>query len=100
MDQLPNMIYLASVWAIPLVIAITFHEAAHGFVARFLGRLCNINVYLQSHCSIEPGLEESTTKRTIWSPSASVAFGRSQFLQRCAGVAGDSSEDSRNPWCP
>jgi Zn-dependent protease len=37
MDQLPNMIYLASVWVIPLVIAITFHEAAHGFVARFLG---------------------------------------------------------------
>ena len=37
MDQLPNMIYLASIWAIPLVIAITFHEAAHGFVARFLG---------------------------------------------------------------
>jgi Zn-dependent protease len=37
MDQLPNMIYLASIWVIPLVIAITFHEAAHGFVAHFLG---------------------------------------------------------------
>jgi Zn-dependent protease len=37
MGQLPNVIYLASIWAIPLVIAITFHEAAHGFVARFLG---------------------------------------------------------------
>src|ERR1700758_1475975 len=37
MDQLPNMIYLASIWVIPLVIAITFHEAAHGFVARLLG---------------------------------------------------------------
>jgi Zn-dependent protease len=37
MDQLPNMLYLASVWVIPVVIAITFHEAAHGFVARFLG---------------------------------------------------------------
>ena len=32
-----NMIYLASIWAIPLVIAITFHEAAHGYVARLLG---------------------------------------------------------------
>src|SRR5262245_5276439 len=31
------MIYLASIWVIPLVLAITFHEAAHGFVARFLG---------------------------------------------------------------
>jgi len=37
MDQLPNIIYLATIWVIPIVIAITFHEAAHGFVARFLG---------------------------------------------------------------
>jgi hypothetical protein len=37
MDQLPNMLYLASIWVIPVVIAITFHEAAHAFVARFLG---------------------------------------------------------------
>jgi Zn-dependent protease len=37
MDQLPNMLYLASIWVIPVVTAITFHEAAHGFVARFLG---------------------------------------------------------------
>ncbi|MEA2817473.1 MAG: hypothetical protein QOI93_5202 [Rhodospirillaceae bacterium] len=31
------MLYLATIWVIPVVIAITFHEAAHGFVARFLG---------------------------------------------------------------
>src|SRR6202521_2539755 len=37
MGQLPNMLYLASIWVIPVLIAITFHEAAHGFVARFLG---------------------------------------------------------------
>jgi hypothetical protein len=37
MNQLPNTIYPASIWVIPLVIAITFHEAAHGFVAHFLG---------------------------------------------------------------
>jgi len=37
MGQQPNMIYLASVWAIPIIIAITFHEAAHGFAARLLG---------------------------------------------------------------
>lgn len=29
--------YALSVWVIPLVIAITFHEAAHGFVAHRLG---------------------------------------------------------------
>ena len=31
------MIYNISVWLLPILIAITFHEAAHAFVARFLG---------------------------------------------------------------
>ena len=29
--------YEATTWAIPVIIAITFHEAAHGFVALFFG---------------------------------------------------------------
>jgi Zn-dependent protease len=38
MDQLINTVfYTASAWAFPLIIAITFHEAAHGFVAQRLG---------------------------------------------------------------
>jgi len=32
-----NAIYLVTVWALPVLIAITFHEAAHGFVAHLLG---------------------------------------------------------------
>jgi Zn-dependent protease len=32
-----NSIYLATVWIIPVLVAITFHEAAHGFVAHLLG---------------------------------------------------------------
>jgi Zn-dependent protease len=32
-----NTIYLATTWIIPVIIAITFHEAAHGFVAHRLG---------------------------------------------------------------
>lgn len=32
-----NPIYKAATWRIPLVIAIVFHEVAHGFVARLLG---------------------------------------------------------------
>ena len=32
-----NAIYLVTVWVIPVIIAITFHEAAHGFVAHLLG---------------------------------------------------------------
>ncbi|MEA2940090.1 MAG: hypothetical protein QOD09_619 [Bradyrhizobium sp.] len=35
---MPNIsLYDLSVWVLPLVIAITFHEAAHGFVAHRLG---------------------------------------------------------------
>ena len=37
MGQLSTMLYLASIWVIPVLIAVTFHEAAHGFVAGFLG---------------------------------------------------------------
>ena len=32
-----NFFYQVSIWALPVIIAITFHEAAHGFVARKLG---------------------------------------------------------------
>jgi Zn-dependent protease len=32
-----DALYLLTIWAIPIVIAITFHEAAHGFVAHLLG---------------------------------------------------------------
>jgi Zn-dependent protease len=31
------MIYTTSTWLLPVIIAITFHEAAHGFAARLLG---------------------------------------------------------------
>src|SRR5713226_402169 len=31
------LLHTVSVWAIPLLIAITFHEAAHGYVARLCG---------------------------------------------------------------
>ncbi|MDQ2878878.1 MAG: site-2 protease family protein, partial [Pseudomonadota bacterium] len=32
-----NVVYQVAVWLIPLVIAIVFHEVAHGFVARLFG---------------------------------------------------------------
>ena len=32
-----NFVYEIAVWLIPLVIAIVFHEVAHGLVARKLG---------------------------------------------------------------
>jgi Zn-dependent protease len=32
-----DLIYIVAIWLLPVLIAITFHEAAHGYVARFLG---------------------------------------------------------------
>jgi hypothetical protein len=36
-EQFDPLLYTISVWALPAIIAITFHEAAHGFAARLLG---------------------------------------------------------------
>ena len=36
-EQIAAPLYMASTWVIPLVIAITFHEASHGYVARLCG---------------------------------------------------------------
>jgi Zn-dependent protease len=35
--QLVMMLYVASTWVLPVLIAVTLHEAAHGFVAHLLG---------------------------------------------------------------
>ena len=32
-----DTIYLATLWIIPVIVAVTFHEAAHGFAAHLLG---------------------------------------------------------------
>jgi hypothetical protein len=29
----PDKIYIASTWVLPVLVAVTLHEAAHGFVA-------------------------------------------------------------------
>src|SRR5258707_8296116 len=36
-QQLGPLLYVISIWALPAVVAITFHEAAHGFAARLFG---------------------------------------------------------------
>ncbi len=33
----PDIVYTVAVWLVPLVIAIVFHEVAHGYVARLFG---------------------------------------------------------------
>ena len=36
-QQLVTVLYTASTWVVPVVLAITLHEAAHGFVAHWFG---------------------------------------------------------------
>ncbi|MAY68356.1 MAG: site-2 protease family protein [Rhodospirillaceae bacterium] len=35
--DIAGMLYTASVWIVPVLLAVTFHEASHGFVANLLG---------------------------------------------------------------
>lgn len=35
--DIAGMLYTASVWIVPVLLAVTFHEASHGFVANMLG---------------------------------------------------------------
>jgi Zn-dependent protease len=37
MTDIPNIIYGLSIWALPLVFAVTLHEAAHGYAALAMG---------------------------------------------------------------
>ncbi|MDE0678884.1 MAG: site-2 protease family protein, partial [Gammaproteobacteria bacterium] len=37
MDSLGNLVYGLSIWIVPLLLAITLHEAAHGYAALKLG---------------------------------------------------------------
>jgi Zn-dependent protease len=37
MSSIPDLVYTITVWAIPILFAITLHEAAHGWVANKLG---------------------------------------------------------------
>ena len=36
-ENIPHVLYLVSIWVVPALIAITFHEAAHGYLAWRLG---------------------------------------------------------------
>ena len=36
-QQLGPLLYMILIWALPVIVAITFHEAAHGFAARLFG---------------------------------------------------------------
>ena len=49
--DLEGLMFTVSVWALPLLVAITFHEAAHGFVAWRLG---DNTAFLRGRVSFNP----------------------------------------------
>lgn len=51
MGDMNNFIYDIAVWAIPVVLAITLHEAAHGYVARMFG---DPTAYLMGRITLNP----------------------------------------------
>ena len=63
--QWETMFYTASTWVLPVVIAITLHEAAHGFVAHRLG---DDTAYRQGRVSFNP-LKHIDPFRTILMPA-------------------------------
>ena len=91
MGQLPNVLYLASIWVIPVVIAVTFHEAAHGFVARFLG---DDTAWKLGRVSLNP-IKHIDPLGTILLPGF-LLYGAVDGVSRaCDHVRGDAEIDSQ-----
>jgi Zn-dependent protease len=67
--------YAISIWAIPIVIAITFHEAAHGYIAHLLG---DDTAWRQGRVSFNP-LKHIDPIGTILLPGILLLF-RAPFL--------------------
>ncbi len=87
-----GLLYIISIWLLPVLIAITFHEAAHGYVARFLGdetasRLGRVSLNPIRH--IDPF-------GTIFLP-ALLLFARSPFLFGYAKPVPVNFRALRNP---
>ena len=70
-----DTIYTISVWILPLVIAITFHEAAHGFVAHHFG---DNTAWEQGRVSFNP-LKHIDPFGTLLLPAV-LLFSHSPFL--------------------
>tara|TARA_R110002073_G_scaffold116487_1_gene254848 strand:+ start:29 stop:712 length:684 start_codon:yes stop_codon:yes gene_type:complete len=75
MDQISHTIYLFSIWALPVLIAITFHEAAHGWTAWKLG---DDTAYRLGRVTFNP-IKHVDPVGTLLIPGVLLAFG-SPFL--------------------
>lgn len=66
-----NFIQMAAIYALPIIFAITFHEAAHGYVAKHFG---DMTAYMQGRVSLNP-LHHIDPIGTIIIPLVSMALG-------------------------
>jgi len=51
MDVVPTFVQTLAIWALPVLFAITLHEAAHGYVARHFG---DMTAHAQGRISLNP----------------------------------------------
>lgn len=66
-----NFIQAAAIYALPIIFAITFHEAAHGYVAKYFG---DMTAYMQGRVSLNP-IHHIDPIGTIVIPLVSLALG-------------------------
>ena len=67
-----NLIQIISIYALPVILAITLHEAAHGYVAKYFG---DLTAYAQGRVSLNP-LRHIDPVGTIALPLILLAVGK------------------------
>jgi len=87
-----DLIYTVSIWLLPVLFAVTFHEAAHGYVARFLG---DDTASRLGRVSLNP-LRHIDPFGTIFLPGL-LLFARSPFLFGYAKPVPVNFRALRNP---
>ncbi len=91
-QQFGPLLYMISIWALPVIVAITFHEAAHGFVARLFG---DDTAWRLGRVTFNP-LKHIDPIGTILLPAVLI-FLRSPFLFGYAKPVPVNFEALRNP---
>ena len=74
--DLPHLVQTVAIYALPLLFAITLHEAAHGYVARHFG---DMTAYAQGRVSLNP-LRHIDVNGTILVPLALIALSGGKFV--------------------
>lgn len=70
-----HLVQVVAIYALPVIFAITLHEAAHGYVAKYFG---DMTAYLQGRVSLNP-LRHVDPFGTVALPLATLAIGGIMF---------------------